>query len=106
MTRQRRDADPNSLLLVLHAMGAGVDRMDDVPEALRRRKEELRRRKVEPVVVAWDGKLGRRKFEFGYHVTEIKGHETFVISAPTKAYFPGVSSGSPRLWGLFAPVYA
>jgi len=106
MTRQRRDADPNSILLVLHAMGAGVDRMDDVPDALRRRKEELRERKVEPVVVAWDGKLGRRKFEFGYHVTEIKGHETFVISAPTKAYFPGASSGSPRLWGVFAPVYA
>jgi len=31
MTRHRRDADPNSLLLVLHAMGAGVDRMVDVP---------------------------------------------------------------------------
>jgi 4-alpha-glucanotransferase len=88
MGRQRRDADPEALLLVLRAMGAGLEQLSDVPEALARRKEELRKRKVEPVVVAWDGKLGKRKFEFGYHTMEIKGQETFVISAPTKAYYP------------------
>src|SRR5207237_2425313 len=79
MTRQRRDADPEALLLVLREMGAGVEKFDDVPDALARRKDELRKRTVEPVMVAWDGKLGRRKFEFGYHPTEINGRETFVI---------------------------
>jgi 4-alpha-glucanotransferase len=101
MTKQRRDADPEALLLVLHAMGAGVDKLDDVPQALARRHDELRKRKVAPVMVAWDGKLGGRRFELGYHVTEIRGHETFVISAPRKAYFPG-----QKRWGIFAPVYA
>jgi 4-alpha-glucanotransferase len=88
MTRQRRDADPEALLLVLRAMGAGIEDFDDVPEALARRKDELRKRKGEPVAVAWDGKLGNRRFEFGYHTMEVKGQETFVISAPTRAFFP------------------
>jgi len=105
MTHQRRHADPHSMLLVLKAMGAGVDSMKDVPEALRRRKEELRRRAVEPVMVAWDGKLGRRRFDIGYHDADINGHRVFVISAPSKAYFPGRESSS-RLWGIFAPAYA
>src|SRR2546427_12812918 len=87
MTKQPRKADPEALLLVLRAMGAGVEKFEDVPEALIRRKEELRNRKVEPVIVAWDGKLGKRKFELGYHTVEINGHETFVISAPTKAFY-------------------
>jgi 4-alpha-glucanotransferase len=101
MTKQRRMADPESLLLVLKAMGVHVDRMADVPEALRRRKEELRKRRVEPVMVAWDGKLGSRRFELGYHDVEIEGRPVFVIAAPTKAYFP-----NQRMWGVFAPVYA
>ena len=102
MTKQRRHADPQALLLVLRAMGAGVGKFEDVPDALARRKDELRKRNVEPVVVAWDGKLGNRQFETGYHTVEIKGHETFVISAPTKAYF----SHPPRQWGVFAPIYS
>ena len=102
MTKQRRDADPEALLLVLRAMGAGVEKFDDVPEALARRKDELRKRKVEPVIVAWDGKLGKRKFEIGYHQAEIKGQETFVISAPRRAFWPA----SRKTWGVFAPIYA
>src|SRR5207244_9099094 len=99
MTKQRREADPEALLLVLRAMGAGVEKFGDVSEALARRKDELRKRTVEPVMVAWDGKLGSRKFEFGYHQIEIEGQETFVISAPTKAYFPLPvgEGGRPRI---------
>ena len=101
MENQRRLADPEAVLLVLRAMGAGVERFDDAASALARRKEELRKRAVEPVMVAWDGQLNGRHFEFGYHETEIGGHETFVISAPLKAHFP-----SARTWGLFVPTYA
>jgi 4-alpha-glucanotransferase len=101
MKKERRDADPEALLLILKAMGAGVNRMSDIPEALRRRKDELTKRKVEPVQVAWDGKLGTRRFEPGYHDIEIDGQPVFVISAPTKAYFP-----AKKAWGLFAPAYA
>src|SRR5438552_9488510 len=127
MTKEPRKADPEALLLVLRAIGAGVEKFGDVPEALVRRKDELRKRKVEPVMVAWDGKLGSRKFEFGYHQIEIKGHETFVISAPTKAYYSPPRSGGvdapseamafghpssarrgmpPKQWGIFAPIYS
>jgi 4-alpha-glucanotransferase len=101
MVMQRRQADPEALLLVLRAMGAGVERFDDATAALARRKEELRKRAVEPVMVAWDGKLNGRHFEFGYHETEMNGHKTFVISAPKKAHFPVA-----RAWGLFVPIYA
>ncbi|PYS18958.1 MAG: 4-alpha-glucanotransferase [Acidobacteria bacterium] len=102
MAGQRRKADPEALLLVLGAMGAGVEKIEDVGEALARRKDELRNRVVEPVMVAWDGQLDGRRLEFGYHDVEIKGQPTFVISAPKRAYFPA----DPRLWGLFVPVYA
>src|SRR5439155_11703885 len=73
------------------------------PQALAQRKEELRKRVVEPVMVAWDGELGGRRFDFGYHETEINGHGAFVISAPKRAYFP-IQNGSA--WGLFVPIYA
>src|SRR5262249_18265612 len=131
MRKQPRDADPESLLLVLCALGAGVEKFADVPDALARRKEELKNRKVEPVMVAWDGELGNRKFEFGYHTIEVKGQETFVISAPVKAYdvlrrtdhsygfalprsrfAPGLQQKAQtgwsvrRTWGVFAPIYA
>jgi 4-alpha-glucanotransferase len=101
MTRQLQNAHPDALLLVLKAMGAGVSRMDDVAGALQTRKDELRERMVQPVMVAWDGKLGRQSLEFGYHELEIKGKPVFVISAPSKAYFM-----AGRLWGIFAPTYA
>jgi len=104
MAKQRRQADPEALLLVLRAMGAGVERFEDVGQALAHRKDELRKRVVEPVRVAWDGELNERRFEFGYHQTEINGRETFVISAPKKAYFP--TEEEEKLWGLFVPMYA
>jgi 4-alpha-glucanotransferase len=104
MVKQRQDADPEALLLILRAMGAGVEDFADVPAVLKARKEELRKRKVEPVMVAWDGKLGNRRFEYGYHDAEINGQPTFVISAPTQAYSPFTQG--KRRWGLFVPVYA
>jgi 4-alpha-glucanotransferase len=107
MAKERHDADPEALLLVLRAMGAGLERFDDVDDALARRKEELRLRVVEPVTIAWDGRLGKKRYDFGYHRAELKGRETFIISAPKKAFFPTGSKGRPsRLWGLFAPIYA
>lgn len=49
------EAGPESLLAVLRSLQAPVEGMADVPEALRERREELDRRVVEPVTVAWDG---------------------------------------------------
>ena len=100
MKKQRQDADPVTLLLVLRAIGAPLEKLEDVPAALAHRKEELRKRTVEPIQVAWDGKLGTRRFESGYHDLEIKGQRTLVISTPSRAYFPAKHN-----WGIFAPIY-
>ncbi|MGB9791964.1 MAG: 4-alpha-glucanotransferase [Thermacetogeniaceae bacterium] len=52
-----QEAQPPSLLAVLRALGAPVTGMDDIPEAIRHRKRELKERCLEPVIVAWDGEL-------------------------------------------------
>lgn len=49
------EARPESLLGVLRALGAPLDGLDDIPEALADRRQELDERAIEPVVVAWDG---------------------------------------------------
>jgi 4-alpha-glucanotransferase len=59
MRGQRRYASPESLLGILQAVGASVDGLADVPEATRRRREELLARWVAPVIVAWDGDPGQ-----------------------------------------------
>ncbi len=100
MKKQRQDADPVTLLLVLRAIGAPLEKLEDVPAALAHRKEELRKRTVEPIQVAWDGKLGTRRFDSGYHELEIKGQRALVISTPSRAYFPAKHN-----WGIFAPIY-
>lgn len=84
----RRSASRDSLMAILRARAGHRD----LEEALRERKA----RKGEPVVVAWDGKLGSEMLPFGYHV---RG-ETLIISAPRQAFVPS------RAWGIFAPLYA
>ena len=51
---------PDAVLAGLRALGAPVETMSDVPEAHRGRQLELWRRAVEPVTVAWDGRLPAR----------------------------------------------
>ncbi|MBI4261127.1 MAG: 4-alpha-glucanotransferase, partial [Actinobacteria bacterium] len=46
-----------SLLGVLSGLGAPVETLADVPDALRARHRELWERVVEPVAVAWEGRL-------------------------------------------------
>jgi 4-alpha-glucanotransferase len=96
--------------------------MDDVKAALRLRREELSVNRLEPVIVAWDGKFRPsrvlpesakssliledgtetswpppKRLPMGYH----KLDGSLVISAPLRAHFPI----SNRAWGVFAPVY-
>ena len=46
---------PEAILRVLRTSGAPVERMDDVPDAVRARRQSLWRRAIDPVVIAWDG---------------------------------------------------
>lgn len=50
-------ASEEGLMQVLRALGAPLERIDDVPNALRERRQSLYRRILDPVVVAWEGKL-------------------------------------------------
>jgi 4-alpha-glucanotransferase len=54
---KRVHASVDSMIAALRAMGAPIASLRDAPAALRARREELARRTVEPVVVAWDGRL-------------------------------------------------
>ncbi len=55
--RQNQDASVESILAILQAMGAPVSRMSDVDQALLERRRELSERVIEPVVVAWEGRI-------------------------------------------------
>ncbi|HLW78359.1 MAG TPA: 4-alpha-glucanotransferase, partial [Terriglobia bacterium] len=52
---RRKPASPEGLMAILQALGAPVGRWDDIPGALRERRQAAWRRTLEPVAVAWDG---------------------------------------------------
>jgi 4-alpha-glucanotransferase len=54
---RRVTASVESTLAVLRALGAPVASLRDAPDALRARREALARRPLQPVLVAWDGRL-------------------------------------------------
>lgn len=49
-----RSAEPQSLLHVLQLLGAPVATMEDVPTALRERRQALWQRRLQPVTVLWE----------------------------------------------------
>ena len=53
---QLRKAPPEAILNILQSRGARVESLSDVPAALRARRQELWKRAIEPVTVAWDGR--------------------------------------------------
>ena len=55
VTHCRRQVSAESLLGVLKALGAPVTSYQDIPAAVRERKQSLKRRLIEPVTVAWNG---------------------------------------------------
>jgi 4-alpha-glucanotransferase len=55
VSRRRRRASDEALLAVLRVLGAPVASPDDVPSALRERRQAIWRRVLPPVVVAWGG---------------------------------------------------
>ncbi|RLC94507.1 MAG: 4-alpha-glucanotransferase [Chloroflexi bacterium] len=55
VNRQRQTASVEVLLAVLQSLGAPVARVEDVPQALRERRQAAWERPVEPVIVAWNG---------------------------------------------------
>ncbi len=54
VSHQRRQASAEALLAVLKSLGAPLRTLQDVPTALRERRQGLWRRLLEPVTVVWD----------------------------------------------------
>ena len=54
---RRIRAGSDSTIAALGAMGAPIASLGDAAAALRARRDELARRTVEPVIVAWDGRV-------------------------------------------------
>ena len=52
---RRQEACPEALLAVLQALGAPIERIDDIPAARWERRQLYWRQPLEPVIVAWDG---------------------------------------------------
>jgi 4-alpha-glucanotransferase len=50
------ESPPEAIVRVLGMLGAPLERMHDIKDALRQRRELLWQRVIEPVIVAWDGR--------------------------------------------------
>ncbi|MEX0682845.1 MAG: 4-alpha-glucanotransferase [Dehalococcoidia bacterium] len=53
----RRTATPEAMVGVLRGLGVQIESLGDIDDAVRARRIELAQRVVEPVIVAWDGRL-------------------------------------------------
>jgi len=132
MKGKRQRAHPESVLLALRALGAQVAAPTDLKRALKEKQAELRGRVVEPVIVAWHGRIPaqsrrlpararatlvlengttapwppRSPLPFGYHRLHVKNSgtttESLIISAPAQATLPT----QEKMSGVFAPLYA
>lgn len=57
-TGRCRESSPETLLAVLRVLGAHLERPEDAADALRAHQQALWQQVIEPVHVAWDGKVG------------------------------------------------
>ncbi|MBI3896252.1 MAG: 4-alpha-glucanotransferase [Acidobacteria bacterium] len=62
-----REASPESLLGTLRALCAPIEHLDHVGEALRERRQQIWRRVLRPVIVAWDGVPPRTRLRLEAH---------------------------------------
>jgi 4-alpha-glucanotransferase len=64
MTGNGVESPPEAILQVLKALGAGVEKADDIPCALEEHRQAVWKRSLEPVVVAWDGHPAAAELRF------------------------------------------
>ncbi|MGH2731429.1 MAG: 4-alpha-glucanotransferase [Actinomycetota bacterium] len=62
---RRRRASGNAILEAMAALGAPLHRREDIPDALRIRRQELWRRLADPVLVAWEGRAPAIELRLG-----------------------------------------
>ncbi|HET9249177.1 MAG TPA: 4-alpha-glucanotransferase, partial [Actinomycetota bacterium] len=91
----RVQASVDSMLAVLRALGAPIASLSDAPAALRERREELARRRLEPVIVAWDGRA--REVTARVPVSEAERAVRYAVSPDGE---------EPTSWTSLTPVAA
>jgi len=133
MNKRRQEAHPESVLLALRALGAPVIGPGDIPAGLRERREELRRRVVEPVIVAWEGLIPQQRttsgnpgakatlvledgrtqrwptkspLPYGYHRLHVETKGQQIRSLVVSAPTRANFPFSEKASGIFAPLYA
>jgi 4-alpha-glucanotransferase len=80
--RRRRYATDGTLLAVLGPLGAPVAGPEDVPAALKQREQDLWARPVEPVVVAWGGRVPPVKVRLPARVAPAVRTSIFIEEGP------------------------
>jgi 4-alpha-glucanotransferase len=83
-----------ALIGVLRSMGKEIDGPNDAPEAVAAQRLDLARRVIEPVTVAWDGRLE------SVHVQLPSG----ATDAPIRIGIAGTDEDEPRAWTRVRPV--
>lgn len=68
---QRQPASVDTLLTILKALGVPLERLGDVPSALRERRKELWQCPLEPVTVAWNGNLSSLSLRLPASLAEV-----------------------------------
>jgi len=78
MFGHRCETSVEALLAVLRSLGAPMATVQDIPSAWRERRQAMWQQKLEPIVVAWDGKPLQLKLRLPSHMSEVSltGHLT------------------------------
>lgn len=88
---KRRKGSRESILGVLAALGVPVEGISDVAAALRDRKKSLIDRRIEPVAVAWNGKVSGLLFYFHRNEEDLRLELSLRLE-----------SGEKRTWNVAA----
>jgi 4-alpha-glucanotransferase len=95
---QRRHTSVEALLAVLRSLGAPVERLDDVPDALRVRRREHWQQRVEPVVTAWDGLAEPLELRLPAEAAESKLTARLTLESGETRTFTCDLAALPALW--------
>ena len=74
-----REAPADAILLALKALGAPVNRLDDLADAYRQHWQSLWQRVIEPVVVVWQGEPVKVKLRLSAELAEIPATYRIVL---------------------------
>ncbi|MGB6409570.1 MAG: 4-alpha-glucanotransferase [Candidatus Deferrimicrobiaceae bacterium] len=72
ITHKRVTASPRTILAVLRALGAPLEKADDAGDALREHEQTRWRRPCDPVVVVWDGGTGELPVQLPHTVSDAR----------------------------------